>query len=93
METLVLAGGLGDKTITLNSGLKCMLFILNLEIKKKKSSHDHFWGIFFWVAIVVDCYHFGSGCDACSVVFYCQKSECLMLRVFQIERWKACRWV
>ena len=42
-----------------------LLMLINLEIYKTKrnSSLDHFWGTFFWVPIVLDCYHFGSGCD------------------------------
>lgn len=45
------------------SGLKCIFFILNLEIKKKISL-DHFWGRFFgyplWLTAIILCL----GCNA-----------------------------
>ena len=42
-----------------------LLMLINLEIYKTKrnSSLDHFSGAFFLMPIVLDCYHFGSGCD------------------------------
>ena len=42
-----------------------LFMLINLEIYKAKrnSSLDYFWATFFWVPIVLDCYHFRSGCD------------------------------
>ena len=42
-----------------------LVMLINLEIYKAKrnSSLDHFLGTFFWMPIVLDCYHFRSGCD------------------------------
>ena len=44
---------------------KPLLILINLETLKTKrnSSLDYFCGTFFWVPIVLDCYHFESGCD------------------------------
>ena len=39
----ILEAGLWAELKMCYSGLKCVLFILNLEIYKKKSSLDHFW--------------------------------------------------
>ena len=53
-----------------------LLMLINLEIFKTKrnSSLDYFWGTFFWVPIVLDCYYFGSGCD--NVVCYFASLYC-----------------
>ena len=45
--------------------------LLNLEIYKTKiSPYDHFLGRYFWLSIVVDCYHLGSRCDAANSTMF-----------------------
>ena len=57
-----------NETFLMLHSLICLIkhkALLNLEIYKRKrnSPLDHFLGTFFWVSIVLDCYHFGSGGD------------------------------